>query len=168
MFPVSQLDICHYLARGAVSPFISIVIEIFTSVLIAHKYCCKLTKFQLLIKVCWDEQAFSIHLIVHLCSPYCTSPGLRKLVSLVLLVPLVCVWQKSHQQNAGKNWAFSMGRWAEKKIKVVSMKNRMGLVQKYDGSGEVETSNLWRGTVAGCSKLWDTTWKRRECSSSRK
>lgn len=33
------------------------------------------------------------------------------------------------------------------------MKNRMGPVQKYDGSGEVETLNLWSGAVAGCSKL---------------
>lgn len=45
-----------------------------------------------------------------------------------------------------------MGRWAEEKIKVVSMKNRMGPVQKSDGSGEVETLNLWQGAVAGCSE----------------
>lgn len=48
-----------------------------------------------------------------------------------------------------------MGRWAEEKIKVVSVKNRMGPVQKSDGSGEVETLNLWQGAVAGCSEPWD-------------
>lgn len=52
MFPVYQLDICHYLARAAVSPFISIVIKIFTSISIVHEYYRKLPKFQLVIKVC--------------------------------------------------------------------------------------------------------------------
>lgn len=139
----------------------SIVSEIFTSVLTAHEYYCKLAKFQLLIEVCWEQQSFSIHLSAPSVQPILHFTGIEKIgLSCAYSAFLLCL-AKVTSAKCSKKLSLQYGKmgWGE---------NKGGLNEEQDGaSAEIlsvwwETLNLQWGAVAGCSDLWHRTQRRRE------